>query len=364
MRVPVSGPSGQTAGPCGLGGEDALFKWDLAQTAAIRPRLLTGLSKPVDLGDKAVIDRRNEPAKRCFILSQGGQWSELIAKALSERGIDSLRSDLLNQSNVVTEEMLRHLAGADFVIAFLREKAAPNLAFELGAAVAWRKPTLVFTTNYDQLLDGVHSIHTVRAPLEAGEHEIGPDIDRFVRYAGKAHVTRPESEGRLPRADFAWAREQLTALSEKPPEGRALAFEHLIRRTFEKAGMQVVDIHPQDRVGADFIVWQNDVAYELGGPIIIECKYGPGERTYGTKEIRRSVERMEKYINGSDAELGLLVVGPGQRKAPWRELDTPRVLTFRATELIDAIDRGSLGHEVIQRRQRAATRLGVLIGPD
>lgn len=314
----------------------------------------------------AAIDRRNQLTKRCVILSHGGQWSELIAKALSERGVESLRSEDLSQSDMVTEELLRQLERADFVVASLPNEVAPNLAFELGVAVAWRKPTLVFNANHDRLLDGVHSICTVRTSPGAGGYDIGPDIDRFIRHAEKAHVTRPKSEGRSPQVGIGWAQEQLTVLAQTPPEGRDAAFEQLTRQIFKAAGMQVVDIQPRDRAGADLIVWQNDVAYELGGPILIECKYtlGRSERADSAAIMRRAVEKMEKYIRESDAELGLLVVGSSQQNASLRKFDTPRVLTFKATELIDVIERGSLADEVMQRRQRAATELGALVSAD
>lgn len=314
----------------------------------------------------AAIDRRNEPTKRCFILSQGGPWSELIAKALSERGVESLRSEDLNRSDVVTEELLRQIKRADFVVASLPKEVAPNLAFELGVAVGWQKPTLVFTANHDRLLDGIHSIYTVRTPPGAAGYEIGPDIDRFIRHAEKAHVARPESNRRSPQAVIEWAQDQLTALAQTPLEGREAALERLVRQSFEAAGMQVVDLQPRDRAGVGLIVWQNDVAYELGGPILIECKYtlGRGERADGAATTRRAVQRMEKYIRDSDAELGLLVVGSSQQNESLHKFDTPRVLTFKATELIDVIERGSLADEVMQRRLRAATELGALVGPD
>jgi Restriction endonuclease len=309
-----------------------------------------------------LIDRRNETAKRCFIAARHGEWSERIAEALSERGIESFRSDQLVQSETVTEEVLWQLESADFVIASLHEGASPHLTFELGAALAWRKPTLVFTTNYDRVLDGLHSIYLVKGSPDSGGHEIGPDIDRFIRHAEKPRVARARPDRRQPPVDLTWARDQLVALVRETAESKGVAFERLIRGVFEAAGMQVVDLESRTGIRPDLIVWQNDVAYEVGGPILVECKYRMGEGANTIAMMRRAVAQMEKYIQKSDAGLGLLIVNSDRPKTALHKFDTPHVLAFDANELIDIIDRGSLADEVIQRRQKAATKLGAVIG--
>jgi hypothetical protein len=323
-----------------------------------------GRVNPTDSRDMEVADRRNEPIKRCFIVARRGPESDRIAEALSERGIESLRPEELVQAGNVTEELLKNLATADFVIASLREGASPNLTFELGVAIALQKPTLIFTTNYDSLLDHLHSTYVVKAPPGAGGQEIDSDIDRFLRHAKKAPSIEAQSPIRRQPTDLTWARDQLATLPQEGVSGRGLEFERLIRGIFEAVGTQVVEIKPDADLGADLIVWQNEIAYETGGPILVECKYYDNEFVRATENIRFAVERLTRYISSSDAGLGLIVVGYRQHRSVSRAFDTPRVLTFGATELIDVLERGSLTDEVIHRRRTAASKRGAVIGPD
>jgi hypothetical protein len=306
-------------------------------------------------------DRRNDRLKRCFIIAPPGLESAQIARIFSERGVECLRPDEIIPSGNVTEELLGHLANADFVVASLHGSISPNLAFELGVARALRKPALIFTTNYDRLLNDVRGVYVVNASPDAAG-EAGPDIDRFLRNATESpaiegHTSRQPADG-----DFTWARERAAALKHERGVSRAVEFEGLVSKIFQKAGGQVVTATPQVDRNADLIVWLNDVAFETGGAMIVECKYYGGGVGSVLKNAKHTVEHLEKFVDGSNARVGLLVFDHDRHGPPPHVFETPRVLSFAIGQLIDNIENGTFAEEVIRRRRRAASNLGTAVG--
>jgi hypothetical protein len=73
------------------------------------------------------------------------------------------------------------------------------------------------------------------------------------------------------------------------------------------------------------------------------------------------VERLERLVRGSDANLAILVFYHDRHKPPPNILDTPRVLSFAVEQLIDVVENGSFADEVIRRRKRAALSQGATL---
>jgi hypothetical protein len=310
-----------------------------------------------------VAERRNDRLKRCFIVAPAGYESAQIARVFTERGVECFRPEEIVASDALSEEILGHLASSDFVVASLHGDVSANLAFELGVAHALGKPTLIFTTNYDRLFADLHGVYLVKAEPD-GIAESGPDIDRFLRHAKQTPAIEAHPPRRPPLGDFVWARERAAALKHDRSPGRGLAFERLVSEVFQRAGGEVVEATADAERQADLVVWLNDIAFETGGPIIVECKHfagGPGSILANAKH---SVERLEKLVGGSAARLGLLVFSHDRPNPPPHVFETPRVLSFAVEQLIDAIERGTFTSDVLQRRRRAASRLGMQVAPD
>jgi nucleoside 2-deoxyribosyltransferase len=308
-------------------------------------------------------DRRNDRLRRCFIVAPPGRESARIARVFTERGVECFRPEEIVAAEAVSEEILRHLASADFAVASLHGSVAPNLAFELGVAHALRKPILIFTTNYDRIFDDLRGIYVVRAEPD-GIEEAGPDIDRFLRYAKETPAIEAHAPRRPPLGDFTWAHERVAALKSDRGPGRGLAFERLVSEVFQQAGGEVVEATADAVRQADLVVWLNDVAFETGGPMIVECKHFGGGSGSILLNAKHSVERLEKLVGGSDASLGLLVFSHDRPNPPTHVFETPRVLSFAVEQLIDAIERGTFTDEVLQRRGRAASKLGTAVASD
>lgn len=298
-----------------------------------------------------VQDRRNDRSASCFIVASPDEGARL-ARAFAERGVECLRAEAISVPGAVTEEVLKHLAAVDFVVASLRDGATPGSMFELGVAHALHKPILLFTAGRAPSFRELRGMYVVKAASEALA-DAGPDIDRFLRNAAATHPAEvPVS--REAAGDFAWARRRMKALRDERPADRAASFERLVAEVFERSGGQVVQAKAGDDRGADLVVWQNDVAFELGGPIIVECKLygGTGD---ANRDAERAVEHLEALVRRSDARLALLIFGHDGPGAPPRVAESPRVLGFDVEAFIGAVERGTFADEVIRRRRRAAS---------
>lgn len=296
-------------------------------------------------------DRRNDRSASCFIVASPDEGARL-ARAFTERGVECLRAEGVLGPGAVTEEVLKHLASVDFVVASFRDGATPGSSFELGVAHALHKPILLFTAGRDPSFRDLRGMYVVKAASEALA-DAGPDIDRFLRNAA---ASRPieASEVRGVAGDFTWARRRMQALRDERPADRAASFERLVAEVFERSGGQVVEAKAGDDRGADLVVWQNDVAFEIGGPIIVECKlYGAAGNADGDAE--RAVEHLEALVRRSDARLALLIFGHDGPGAPPRVAESPRVLGFDVEAFIESVERGTFTDEVIRRRRRAAS---------
>jgi nucleoside 2-deoxyribosyltransferase len=310
--------------------------------------------------ENMVSEARNDELKRCFIVAPPGQESARLARIFTEKGFECYRAEDIAPPGKISEEILTFLKEADFVVSSLHGDISPNLAFELGLAHAWHKPILIFTTNYDRLFDNLHRIFVVRAEPDKIQNS-DRDIDWFLRHANTPLTVEVRQPASLAPGDYGWARERAAALRNKPTAHTALEFERLVAEIFEKAGAQVVQSGLGADQGADLIVWFNDLAFVTGGPMLVQCKYYGGGSGSVIANAKHTVERLERLVRGSDANLAILVFYHDRHKPPPNILDTPRVLSFAVEQLIDVVENGSFADEVIRRRKRAALSQGATL---
>ena len=293
--------------------------------------------------------------QRCFISAQTREASAALAHAFADRGVETFRADDLAPGLPLTPELLRQLKASDFVCALVNDGgAAPNVLFELGAAHVLRKPIILFTTNYDRLLSALQGVYVIRANIE-DLPSVEAEIARFLRHAKALdHLDETAADGRQ-KPNMSSAKEEWAALRREHPPDRGMQFERLVGEIFRRAGAEVIR---EDRSEKDWttnlIVWLDDIAYQIGGPMIIECKHyggGPGSVLANAKH---TVEQLEKYIARSEARLALLVYDYDRRAPSLSSIETPQVLVFPVDQLIEALEHGSLANEILRHRRRAS----------
>lgn len=288
----------------------------------------------------------------CFVSAPSGRALGIIVKLLNDRGIAAQGVDILPPGSPIFDEITRAIAASDFVVVVLTDRSSENTIFELGLARGMNKPTLIFTIDRAPPSDLQGFVYRALKSLDHIE-EVAPDLDRFLRNA----KTLPPIIKEAPRAqgtDLGWARDELKAQRGADYGHRYRDFEALVGRVFAKAGAQVEAAgYPSDDRGVDFVVWLNDVAYALGGPILVECKVLPGGSGSVIKNAEAYVAQLNKALARSDASLGLLVFDHDRPNTPPTTFASPNVIAFSVDDLIDGLEAGTFEQQVVRRRRRA-----------
>jgi hypothetical protein len=306
-------------------------------------------------------DIQNDSLRRCFLFAPRGAAADSMARLLAERGIECLRpEDLLAPGAVWSDELTRHLATADFVVAIVPPSAPAQVAFELGLAHGLSKPALVIATGKTNVPEELRGLATVRISGLGHVLEATPDIDRFLRHAKRVTSDEPATSRRQEFGELTWARERLASLRGKADDGRVFGFERLVAELLERAGAEV-QLTGADRPtddGEDLILWSDDLAYEMGGPILVQCKIYHGGIGSVVKDAEHAMRQLDEVVRRSDVRLGVLVFDHDRSTKLPRLNDTPRVLVFPVEQLLDTIERGALTEEVLARRRQAAYARG------
>jgi hypothetical protein len=308
-------------------------------------------------------ETQNDSLRRCFLLAPRGAAADTVAKLLTDHGVECLRpEDLLAPGAVWSDELTRHLTTADFVVAVVPPSAPTQVAFELGLAHGLNKPALVIVTGRTVVPEELRGLATVRISDLRHISEAAPDLDRFLRHAKRARSDESPTSRRQVPGDVDLARERLASLRGEAYAKRGFDLERLVADVFERADAEVQRTEAQsaandDRV--DLIVWSDDLAFEMGGPVLVECKIYRGGIGSIAKNAEHAMRRLEEVVQRSDAaRLAILVFdydGPGEMP---RLHDTPRVLAFPVDQLLDAVEHGTLTEEVLTRRRQAAYAQG------
>ena len=306
---------------------------------------------------------RNDRLKRCFVAARSASESAGIASILRDRGIECFRPEELAAGGSISDEIVRYLAQADFVAASIRGGVASNVAFELGAAYALHKPILLFSASDDDFPTDLLGVYVVRGDPNAVGDTVD-DIERFLRHARDrdpttGHENKPETG-----TDFAWARQRAVALRKLRSAERGQALERLVSDMFARANGSVVSTAGVADSRGGIIVWLNDLVFETGGAMIVECKHYGGGTGSVVLNIRHTEARLAKLVDSSDASVGLLVYTHDRPIHRSGVSGSGNVLSLPLEHLIDTLEAGSFKDLVLRHRQRAASDLGMDLASD
>ncbi|HQS47165.1 MAG: hypothetical protein B7Y12_05860 [Rhizobiales bacterium 24-66-13] len=299
-------------------------------------------------------ETKPEPRFRtCFVSGPAGQATEAIADMLTGFGVAVLSANAISLGASLTDEILRGIASADFIVVVLTDQGAENAIFELGVARGMNKPALVFTFGRMPPSD-LHGI--IYRSLDSLDRlpDVAADIARFLRNA-KSPPPLSDEAPVAHRRKLGWARDELRALRDPGSPHRYEEFESLIGRVLEASGADVERAgQPGADRGVDFVVWLNDVAYALGGPILVECKVLRGGSGSVIKNAEFYVGKLSKLLAKSDASLGLLVFDHDRSASPPTSFATPDVIAISVEDVINGLEAGTFEQDILQRRRRAA----------
>jgi hypothetical protein len=299
----------------------------------------------------------------CFVSfsAASADMAARLADLLQSLGVEVFRPNLF-VGQEIGREILAAIQAADFVCLVADAGfPTPNAAFETGLAIGLGKPALALTTASAVPFDLPERVQVVR--VKGGNVDAARrDIARFVRHVRP----REDGEGRatLPAKPEGQATTELARLRQmKDFSGRVVELTGVVARAFEQQGAEVLreeDARTDDKI--DLLVWSDPLVTELGGPLIIECKYYPGGSGSVLVNARHAFMQLAGYVQQSSAKLGLLVFDHDRpTELSLGEFETPEALAFSIDDLLTAIDADRLPDEIRRRRTRAA-RLRTLRG--
>jgi hypothetical protein len=287
---------------------------------------------------------------RCFVSGSEPATTARLVEMVRALGIEAASADQIRVGHTITQEVVRLIADADFIAVVITDPAQAAVAYELGLAQGLGKPAFVVFSG-GQTLD-LASAYMVSIADGRGIESVADDLDRFVRHAKRPGMSTRRTEPAATRP-LDWARDRLAALRAEGGRGRYQNFEVLCAEIFRAADAEVALVGNDRTIGADLVVWLNDVAFELGGPTLVECKFYGGGVGSVIKNSEDTVRRIEAVMDRSDAKLALLVYDHDRAKAPPSLYETPRVLSFAIEDVIQAVEQGNLDNMILERRERA-----------
>jgi hypothetical protein len=300
----------------------------------------------------------NGRALKCFLsygTAEQGDADAVVA-ALQDLNVDTFTAHDILPGEAIAPTILGALRAADFICLVLAKEPLPaNVAFEAGLAIGLGKPVLALSRQPSVPFYVGQGVQVIR--LKSGD--LSPalsDIRRFIRHIKPKVETSPDQP--LPdRTAVEKARAELvSARRSSSPGERGRALVDVVAHLFEQPGSELL----QEEITAggdrpDFLLWSDPLVLELGGPLIVECKYYGGGSGSVLVNARDALQQLATYVERSSAGLGLLVFDhdrPTDLKLSG--YDTPKALAFYIGDLIETVGDGKLTDEIWRRRARAA----------
>src|SRR5258706_11115507 len=252
----------------------------------------------------------NDRPLKCFLSYGAVQQAEVdvILTLLQQLDVDTFTAHDIEPGQAISSAILSALRVADFVCVILSDAPLPpNIAFEAGVAIGLGKAVLALSHGASVPFDIGHGIQVLR--LKAGDpSSVLPDIRRFVRHIKprperSLTVTAPDRTS----VDTAAAElNQLRRATNAGDRGRALV--DVVAHLFNQPGLELMReeaIANHER--PDLFLWSDPLVAEVGGPLIIECKYYGGGLDSVLANARDALQQLQSDVENSSAGLGLLV---------------------------------------------------------
>ena len=298
----------------------------------------------------------------CFISfsAASSHHAAQLTKLLHGIEVETYRADLL-PGQEISRQIMTALKAADFVCLIVGEPSpSPNVAFEAGLAIGLGKPVLVLATGPTIPFDFAEGVQVVRMPGD-GFASVERDIVRFVRHVRPESSTMVAPSGETRSLD--WASPELARIRQiTGAREHESALVDFVARIFESYGSEVLREGQEEgsRGRIDLLVWSDPLAKELGGPLIVECKYYGGGSGSVLVNARHTFKQLAGYVAQSNATLGLLVFDHDRpTELSLTEQETPEALAFFVGDLVTALAANKLSDEVRRRQARAVRVRGI-----
>jgi len=246
-----------------------------------------------------------------------------------------------------TTALAASIQQVDLVIAVLTHRLNTNTIFELGLAIGYGKPVLVFApAKGDVLPSDLQGLPIVRTSLqnrEAIDFAIAQILARSpVSMRSEGAKARTPVERPLNAGNFR------NRLREASRELREHELASLIVEALRETGVEVVAEAPVSDRRIDLVIWSDGLQPYVGNPFPIEIKTRLPSRDAARSAIEQAAAGAQAI--GSRWAMLLYVDGPSKDDRIW--LSHPAVLSLRIDELFRDLEERSFPDIVRTLRNR------------
>ena len=289
--------------------------------------------------------------KTCFLSGSAGPDTAAVARLLMGRGLDVMQPPAARPGGGLDQTLLDMISAADFLVGILGSDSPTLTLFEIGVAAGMSKPVVLLKGRDAVVPSGLRADLTLALPEAERVQDLGRDLDRFLAHSGapRSQVGVHSAES----SDLGWAKAELANLRTLGVSHRGFGFERLVQRLFVRSGSDAeLATEGEPDIGVDLVVWQNDLAFAVGGPLLVECKIFRGGSGSVLKNAEATARRLQSLLATTDAGLALLVFDHDRPHTPSTTFRTPDVVAIFIEDLIAALENQSFAQEILKRRRR------------
>ncbi len=271
--------------------------------------------------------------KTCFISAPATADVRPIAEALIQRRVKVLG---LSESSAGTSwqaSIAASIAQADLLIGVLTHSDISNTIFELGLAVGYGKPLLIFAPAKGGVLPAsLQGFQIVRTSLQNRE-AIDFALDQILA-SPLGPIRLDQSSRPAPLARTIETRFYRNRLSQLMHDGQFRELERLVATVLRESSAEVVAEAPSPGRGIDLVVWSDGLQSYVDNPFPIEIK----ARLRSREDVKRALGQTEKAAHtiGSRWSMLLYGEGPSQDDRVWRS--NPAVLALKIDHLFAQLE--------------------------
>jgi nucleoside 2-deoxyribosyltransferase len=293
-------------------------------------------------------------AVRCFVAARSTTDTEPIRALLTARGIiPVLAHEAPAPGLTVADAITSLISGSDMVLALLDrgDRAAANVAFELGYAFALNKKLLVVASPDADIPAAISALFCIRTSFDDTE-AVSFALDQLL--AAPVPTSRPQrSPERVGRPIGAFAEQLLDRLDSEHAKADGQALEQLVIEAVLASGASVATPLPEANGDhADIAVWSDDLEPWVGNPLLIQVKgHIKGERDAA---VARSV-LMSSAEQGRGG-LAIVLYGGGPSPEDAAAFSSPSVLFMGLRDFLERLRSHRLVDVILPVRDAARRR--------
>jgi nucleoside 2-deoxyribosyltransferase len=310
-----------------------------------------------DAGGPALKSRQRKTEKHltCFVASPSFVDVEPILEVLKQRRIKGILPGTSSSTTATfADSVSDQIRKSDFVLAYLAPRASESVYYEIGAATALGKRSLlVVDPGFRELPTDFGGFLHVRAKLSE-TNSIGFALDQMLSKSG---FGKPKTRRVLKktRPIGKLADELISILRNLEGQTSEEEVSRVVMRALEASGIAVHANPTSSDLGVDFAVWADELNDWVGNPLLVEVKSDLAD----SNRLSITRRQIETYLAQTNARWALLLCLRGPASTATAERTRfQTILVMNVYDLVENLRRHSFARVIRDARNRVVHGTG------